>query len=141
MLDQILMNLAANARDAMSKGGKLIIETAGKWIDEDQARLKMEPSVGRYVWLSVSDTGSGIPPHVLPRIFEPFFTTKDPSKGTGLGLATVFGIVKQPSGWVNVYREPGRGTTFQIYLPARRPSPASARWKNWVNLIRASERN
>ncbi|MBI3415848.1 MAG: PAS domain S-box protein [Verrucomicrobia bacterium] len=118
MLDQVLINFAVNARDAMPKGGKLLIETAEKWIDEDQARLKTEPSAGRYVGLSVSDTGGGIPPNILPRIFEPFFTTKEPGKGTGLGLATVFGIVKQHGGWVKVYSEPDRGSNFQIYLPA-----------------------
>jgi PAS domain S-box-containing protein len=123
MLDQLLMNLAVNARDAMPKGGRLIIETAERVIDAEQAGLNPDASPGRYAWLSVSDTGCGIPPKVLPHIFEPFFTTKEAGKGTGLGLATVFGIVKQHRGWLKVYSEAGKGTTFQIFLPA---SDASA---------------
>ena len=118
MLDQVLMNLAVNARDAMPEGGLLLIETGEKWVDEDFVRLNPDAAPGRYVWLSVSDTGGGIPPEVLPRIFDPFFTTKDPGKGTGLGLATVFGIVKQHHGWIKVVSEPGRGAKFQIFIPA-----------------------
>jgi PAS domain S-box-containing protein len=118
MLDQVLMNLAVNARDAMPKGGRLLIETAEKVPDAEQARLNPEASPGRHVCLSVSDTGGGIPPEILPRIFEPFFTTKAPGKGTGLGLATVFGIVKQHQGWIEVQSEPRQGATFQIFLPA-----------------------
>jgi two-component system, cell cycle sensor histidine kinase and response regulator CckA len=118
MLDQVLLNLAVNARDAMPAGGRLIIETAEKVIDARQAELDPESSPGRYVWLSVSDTGCGIPPEVLPHILEPFFTTKEAGKGTGLGLATVFGIVKQHHGWLKVYSEVGKGATVQIFLPA-----------------------
>jgi PAS domain S-box-containing protein len=118
MLDQVLMNLAVNARDAMSQGGRLLIETSEKTVDENIARLNPEAAPGRYACISVSDTGRGIPPEVLPRIFEPFFTTKEPGKGTGLGLATVYGIVKQHQGWLKVYSEPGRGANFQIFLPA-----------------------
>lgn len=118
MIDQLLMNLVVNARDAMPKGGKLVIETAEKIMDAKQAMISPESSSGRYVWLSVSDTGEGIPAEVMPHIFEPFFTTKEAGKGTGLGLATVFGIVKQHKGWVNVYSESGIGTNFQIFLPA-----------------------
>jgi PAS domain S-box-containing protein len=117
MIDQVLMNLAVNARDAMPRGGDLIIETAEKVVDVEIARLNPEAAPGRYVCLSVSDTGSGIPVEVLPRIFEPFFTTKEVGKGTGLGLATVFGIVKQHRGWAKVYSEVGRGTTFRVFLP------------------------
>jgi PAS domain S-box-containing protein len=123
MLDQLLMNLAVNARDAMPKGGELIIETAERMVDAEEAQLYTDATPGRCVWLSVSDTGEGIPPEVLPQIFEPFFTTKEPGKGTGLGLATVFGVVKQHHGWLKVYSEVGKGTTFQIFLPA---SDASA---------------
>ncbi len=122
MIDQVLMNLVVNSRDAMPQGGSLIIETATKTIDEQIARIHPDAKPGRYVWLCVSDTGTGIKPEVLARIFEPFFTTKRPGKGTGLGLATVFGIVKQHQGWIRVYSEPGRGASFQVFLPASNAS-------------------
>ena len=118
MLDQVILNLAVNARDAMAEGGHLLIETAEKSVDEAFARLNPDAAPGRYVWLSVSDNGSGMSPEVLPRIFEPFFTTKEPGKGTGLGLATVYGIVKQHRGWIEVCSQPQQGATFQIFLPA-----------------------
>jgi CheY-like chemotaxis protein len=118
MLDQVAMNLAVNARDAMPEGGRLLIETSEKIVDEVLARQHPEAAPGHYVGLSVTDTGCGIPPEVLPKIFEPFFTTKEPGKGTGLGLATVFGIVKQHRGWLTVESAPGQGTTFNIFLPA-----------------------
>ncbi len=118
MLDQVLVNLAVNARDAMPEGGRLRIETLEETVDENAARLNPDAIPGRYASLSVIDSGSGIPAEVLPRIFEPFFTTKGPGKGTGLGLATVFGIVKQHQGWIKVRSEPGEGTHFQIFLPA-----------------------
>jgi CheY-like chemotaxis protein len=111
------MNLAVNARDAMPKGGKLVIEASAVVFDESIKDQYVQASAGSFVCLSVSDTGSGIPPEILPKIFEPFFTTKDVGKGTGLGLATVFGIVQQHKGWINVYSEIGQGTTFRIYLP------------------------
>ncbi|MDR3459744.1 MAG: PAS domain S-box protein [Verrucomicrobiae bacterium] len=117
MMDQILLNLAVNARDAMPRGGRLVIETAGVEFDEFAARQSASARVGSYVCLSVSDTGWGIPTEMLPKIFEPFFTTKEVGKGTGLGLATVFGIVQQHDGWINVYSEINQGTTFRIYLP------------------------
>jgi two-component system, cell cycle sensor histidine kinase and response regulator CckA len=126
MLDQMLMNLAVNARDAMPKGGQIVIETAAKVIDAEEAALNPEAEAGRYVWLSVSDVGCGMTPEVQARIFEPFFTTKEVGKGTGLGLATVFGIVKQHHGWLRVYSEVGKGTTFQIYLPASEVPVATA---------------
>jgi two-component system cell cycle sensor histidine kinase/response regulator CckA len=117
MMDQVLMNLVVNARDAMPKGGRLVIETSTVTFDESAALHSAQVRPGSFVCLSVSDTGCGIPPENLPRIFEPFFTTKEVGKGTGLGLATVFGIVQHHQGWVNVYSEVGHGTTFRIYLP------------------------
>ena len=117
MMDQILMNLAVNSRDAMPKGGRLIIETSAVEFDEVTAAQAVHARPGRYACLSVSDSGGGIPSENLPRIFEPFFTTKGVGKGTGLGLATVFGIVQQHQGWINVYSEVGHGTTFRVYLP------------------------
>jgi PAS domain S-box-containing protein len=117
MLDQMLINLAVNARDAMPTGGQLIIETSAVEFDEATASQTSQARPGSFVRVSVSDTGCGIPPEILPRIFEPFFTTKDVGKGSGLGLATVFGVVQQHQGWINVYSETDRGTTFRIYLP------------------------
>ncbi|MDE3100278.1 MAG: PAS domain S-box protein [Verrucomicrobiota bacterium] len=117
MIEQILLNLAVNSRDAMPRGGRLVIQTANVQISPEAAAQSPSARAGVFVCLSVSDTGSGIPPDVLPRIFEPFFTTKDVGKGTGLGLATVYGVVEQHHGWINVHSEPGRGTTFRIYLP------------------------
>ena len=117
MMDQVLMNLAVNARDAMPAGGRLVIETTGVEIDEFAAAQSVQARPGSFVCLSVTDTGGGIPPEVLPRIFEPFFTTKGVGQGTGLGLATVFGIVQQHKGWIDVHTEVGQGTTFKVYLP------------------------
>ena len=117
MLDQVLMNLTVNARDAMPQGGTLTIATARRVLTPDQPRPDPEVAPGTYLTLMVSDTGAGIAPEILPRIFEPFFTTKAAGKGTGLGLATVFGIVKQHRGWIEVQSELGRGTSVQIHLP------------------------
>lgn len=117
MLDQILLNLAVNSRDAMPTGGRLVIETSVAVFDEFAASQRPLARPGKFACVTFSDTGKGIPPEILPRIYEPFFTTKDVGKGTGLGLATVFGIVQQHHGWINVYSEVARGTTFRIYLP------------------------
>jgi len=117
MIDQILLNLAVNARDAMPKGGLIIIETATVEFTEVTPTPFGQTRPGPFVCLSVTDAGSGIDPEILPRIFEPFFTTKDVGKGTGLGLATVLGIVQQHKGWLTVESEINRGTTFRVYLP------------------------
>ncbi|OGR29790.1 MAG: hypothetical protein A2X83_09550 [Desulfuromonadales bacterium GWD2_54_10] len=115
-IEQIIMNLAVNAQDAMPTGGALLIETTNIVLHES-ARTHPELATGPYVKLSVSDSGCGMDKETLDKIFEPFFTTKEPGKGTGLGLATVFGIVKQHKGHVNVYSEPGHGSTFTVYFP------------------------
>lgn len=117
MLEQVLVNLAVNARDAMPQGGRLRLQVRVVDVPAETARTRPEARPGRQVCLRVQDTGNGIAPEVLPHIFEPFFTTKGPGKGTGLGLATVHGIVKQHDGWIEVESEPGRGTAFHLYLP------------------------
>ncbi len=126
MLEQILMNLAVNSRDAMPKGGRLIVETAPVTLTDTTQLSKHTSRPGNFVRLSITDTGCGVAPEHLPHLFEPFFTTKDVGKGTGLGLATVFGIVEQHQGWIEVESRVNQGTTFDIYFPrlARKPVDA-----------------
>jgi signal transduction histidine kinase/CheY-like chemotaxis protein len=115
---QVLLNLSVNARDAMPDGGRLTIGVENSVLDEHYAAMNSEAKAGRYVRITITDSGTGMPPEVIDKIFEPFFTTKEIGKGTGLGLSTVMAVIKSHEGIINVYSEPGRGTTFKVYLPA-----------------------
>ncbi|RYF48443.1 MAG: response regulator, partial [Comamonadaceae bacterium] len=116
-LENVLLNLAVNARDAMPEGGRLTFETQNAHLDEHYVADHPGLPAGQYVLIAVTDTGSGMPADVVAKAFDPFFTTKAPGKGTGLGLSQVYGFIKQSGGHVNIYSEPGRGTTIKVYLP------------------------
>jgi two-component system, cell cycle sensor histidine kinase and response regulator CckA len=148
-VEQVIMNLAVNARDAMPRGGHLVLETSNAYLDEEYARRHVGVVPGEHVMLTVSDTGCGIPADILPHIFEPFFTTKEQGKGTGLGLPTVYGIVRQSGGSIWVYSEVDRGTVFKVYLPRaqaaadkyrdERPAAPPARGSETVLMVEDEE--
>ncbi len=136
MIEQVLLNLVVNARDAMPKGGQLTIKINGSKIEENRRAFQPESRAGEFICLSAIDTGCGIKQADLRRIFEPFFTTKEVGKGTGLGLATVYGIVNQHSGWIEVDSEPGKGAAFRVFLPVAKESVAIAQAKVTPSTVR-----
>lgn len=135
MMEQVVMNLCVNARDAMAQGGSLRVTTSVATLDENEAKRRVDARAGRFVRLEVRDTGCGMDEKTLQHIFEPFFTTKPLGKGTGLGLATVYGIVRQHEGWIEVTSKVGQGTVFAVYLPAGRGAPeASTATRIWASV-------
>jgi two-component system cell cycle sensor histidine kinase/response regulator CckA len=122
-LHQVLLNLCVNARDAMPMGGQLTLRAENAWLDENEAMTGTHPKTKEYVMIRVVDTGTGIAPEIREKIFDPFFTTKEVGKGTGLGLSTTLAIIKSHGGFMDVSSEPGRGSTFEVYLPAQRAVP------------------
>jgi CheY-like chemotaxis protein len=141
-IEQVLMNLSVNAKDAMPRGGKLFIKTENVTIDKEYCRTCTTARPGRFVCLSISDTGAGMDELTQEHIFEPIFTTKEVGKGTGLGLSVVLGIVQQHRGWINVYSELGHGTTFKVYFPSAsgRPEQPSNKESPLASLLGKGER-
>jgi PAS domain S-box-containing protein len=137
-LHQILLNLCVNARDAMPHGGTLTVSVENCMLDEQYVAMNIQAKVGPHVVITVTDSGTGIPPALLDKIFEPFFTTKEVGKGTGLGLSTVMALVKSHGGFVNVYSEPGKGTTFKVYIAARTSPSTSIRLTDEISLPRGN---
>ncbi len=137
-IHQVLMNLCINSRDAMPDGGTLSFEVANIELGENDVRMNIDAKVGRYVVVTVADTGTGMPPEIKDRIFDPFFTTKDIGKGTGLGLSTLLTIVRSHSGFIDLYSEPGKGTRFSIYFPADDAEPSADKESRRVPLPRGN---